>query len=150
GRSFNGRTADSGSAYRGSNPCLPAINQGVEGGLGPSFCFERALNLSLTLSGNSSLCRRFGIYRMIRSRGRRPGSGWKFENLRTYPPSDTKPKSIPLPSRPSGRELLSPLHSDRLLLSSLEGEHDCVVNLGPHLEPAPFHSVFFQNSKHQR
>ena len=25
GRSSNGRTADSGSAYRGSNPCLPAI-----------------------------------------------------------------------------------------------------------------------------
>ena len=25
GRSFNGRTADSDSAYRGSNPCLPAI-----------------------------------------------------------------------------------------------------------------------------
>ena len=24
GRSSNGRTADSGSAYRGSNPCLPA------------------------------------------------------------------------------------------------------------------------------
>ena len=26
GRSSNGRTADSGSAYRGSNPCLPAFD----------------------------------------------------------------------------------------------------------------------------
>src|SRR5262249_38556589 len=26
GRSSNGKTADSGSAYRGSNPCLPALN----------------------------------------------------------------------------------------------------------------------------
>ena len=29
GRSFNGRTADSDSAYRGSNPCLPAIRLAV-------------------------------------------------------------------------------------------------------------------------
>src|SRR5262245_41578515 len=35
GRSSNGRTADSGSAYRGSNPCLPvkSFKQVIESGL---------------------------------------------------------------------------------------------------------------------
>ena len=37
GRSFNGRTADSGSAYRGSNPCLPANNLLVA--LGLTLCY---------------------------------------------------------------------------------------------------------------
>ena len=39
GRSFNGRTADSDSAYRGSNPCLPAIpKNGSQTQVLKSFC----------------------------------------------------------------------------------------------------------------
>src|SRR5262245_7136995 len=36
GRSSNGKTADSGSAYRGSSPCLPAIDSEGFAALGAS------------------------------------------------------------------------------------------------------------------